>query len=439
MKRFYFILLIISIVGCDTASDFPTLGKNYFVKYYGKDGDQYGIDFIVNTDGSIVMLGNTLSSTAGDFQQMYLVKVDARGMILWERSIGLLDKNDYARDIELHPDGRLIIVGETEMGVGDRDVFIKTLSADGIGLDSARVGLIGVVNLIGLNTDEEVRSVSIISDGFIVAGTTTRLRTATQGPNDVRDAMHLRFDNALTWINDATGNWSDVQGNGNSDDVAVKVIEVVPNSRYFVFGYTNREDGDNVFDFQAWVYQLNATGVSDGVNLRFGDSQKDETIRSVAISPIQSGPGYVLSGTAKQGNETQTYLVKISSASDLSQASKLYEEEINSIGTRPSSELSPHEGDIVTTFGRANETFLMLNDDYSAASPRIALTFLTRSFTDNNQPPIYFDGEGKDFAGQVAELPDGRILLFGTMTIGGLGGQQKMALIKLNADGKLAE
>lgn len=435
MRYLCSILFLIYFISCDTASNFTPPEENYFVKYYGKDGNQYGIDFIVNSDGSMVLLGNTLSSVAGASQQIYLIKVDAQGMILWERSIGLPDKNDYARDIELHPDGRLILVGETETGVGDRDVFIKTLNADGIGLDSMRIGL---VNLSGQNTDEEVRSVSIISNGFIVAGTTTRLRVATQGPNDVRDAMHLRFDNALTWINDITGNWSDVQGNGDSDDVAVKVIEVIPGSRYFVFGYTNSEDGDNSNDYQAWIYQLNATGVSESIDPTFGDSQKDEIISTVAISPTQSGPGYILSGTSTQGTETQTYILKLSAASDVLQVSRLFEEEINSIGTRPT-ELLPHEGGIVTTFGRANETFLMLSDDYAGGNPRIALTFLTRSFTDANQAPIYFDDEGKDFAGQVAELPDGRIVLFGTMTIGGLGRQQKMALIKLNPDGKLSE
>jgi hypothetical protein len=39
----------------------------------------------------------------------------------------------------------------------------------------------------------------------------------------------------------------------------------------------------------------------------------------------------------------------------------------------------------------------------------------------------------------VYELPDGRILVFGTMTIGGAVGQKKIALIKVNQDGRLID
>jgi hypothetical protein len=35
-------------------------------------------------------------------------------------------------------------------------------------------------------------------------------------------------------------------------------------------------------------------------------------------------------------------------------------------------------------------------------------------------------------------LPNGRILLIGTMTLGGIDGQTKIALFKLNSEGRLA-
>ncbi len=426
------LLPLLFLLACETASDFTLPEESYFVKYYGKDGNQYGIDFIVNTDGSIVMMGNTLSSKVGDFQQIYLVKVDPNGVIQWERSIGLTDKNEYARDLEVHPDGRLIIVGETEMTPGNRDVYIKTFSQQGQPLDSNRVAL---TNSSGFDTNEEVSSVSIISNGFIVAGATTKLESPVPGSNDFRDAMHLRFDNSLNWISELTGTWSDVNGSLNGDDFATKVIEVVPNAVYYVFGYSNNDFiGDNVNDYQVWVFQIDLVGVPSSSDLTFGDVQKDETLSAVSTT----GVGFVLAGKSVQGTSAQSYLIKLTSANDLTSVTTLVEQEVNQLGTRPI-ELSADEGNQIRTGEQANGNFLMVSDDYTSTTPRIALTFLSREFSDNNQPPLIFDGDGEDFAGNVAELPNGRILLFGTMTLGGLGGQQKMVLMKLNPDGKLVE
>jgi hypothetical protein len=51
--------------------------------------------------------------------------------------------------------------------------------------------------------------------------------------------------------------------------------------------------------------------------------------------------------------------------------------------------------------------------------------------------PQVFGGESFDEAGAVLQLPDGKIMVLGTMTVGGLNGQKKMALMKLNDKGKL--
>jgi hypothetical protein len=49
-----------------------------------------------------------------------------------------------------------------------------------------------------------------------------------------------------------------------------------------------------------------------------------------------------------------------------------------------------------------------------------------------------FGGDGLDTCGAVQELPDGRILLIGTMRTGRPdAGEFKMTLIKVNGEGKL--
>ncbi|HRG10629.1 MAG TPA: hypothetical protein PLJ08_18785 [Cyclobacteriaceae bacterium] len=117
--------------------------------------------------------------------------------------IGLSDKNNAVKDIELHPvDGRLIIAGETEMAVGNRDVFVKILDGNGGELDSIRYGL----NSYSLG-NEEVTSITVISQGltnsagYIVTGSTTDILSPSV--NDTKDGMVLRFtDSPLDIISD---------------------------------------------------------------------------------------------------------------------------------------------------------------------------------------------------------------------------------------------
>jgi hypothetical protein len=47
-------------------------------------------------------------------------------------------------------------------------------------------------------------------------------------------------------------------------------------------------------------------------HLYAGKTSEDELLKAVEISPVQSGPGYILSGTAtRTTGETQSYLVKL--------------------------------------------------------------------------------------------------------------------------------
>lgn len=434
------ILLIMLIsFSCDTENSFPIPQENYFVKFYGEEGDQEGVDFIVNTDGSVVMVGNTVRP--GVEQQIYVVKVDANGQVLWQRRIGLPDKKDIAKDIELHPDGRIVIAGETAMGTGNRDVYIRTLSQDGSLLDSARVPASSIV----LDTDEEVNSVSIITNGFIVAGGTTLLESGAPSPNDLRDALHLRFDNSLGLIDESLGTWSNVTGTSNSDDYAVKVIEVDPNILYYVFGSSNEDKGDNTADYDFWLFGLGSTGGPypgpgpapfDGEPLFYGDSSEDDFLMSVEISPDQSGPGYLLNGISKRATGfTQSSIVKITKAISLGRISKTAETKPTAIGDNVSS--------MVRTVGQIDETFLTISNDYNLpnSGSSISLLKLNRELSNVWPVPLIFGGEGDDFSGSVSELPNGRILISGTMTIGGGNdkGQKKMVLIKLNSEGKLTE
>lgn len=432
------ILVLFLTFSCDTENSFPVPEENYFVKFYGEEGDQEGVDFIINTDGSVVMVGNT--ERPGVKKQIYVVKVDAVGQVLWKRAIGLPDKDDFAKDIELHPDGRIVIAGETEMGINNKDAYIATISQDGSSLDSVRVGLKTIINEV--ETNEDVNSVTIINDGFIVAGATT-LGTNDTGQNEslltstTRDAMNLRFDNSLNRI---LNNWKEVFGS-DADDFATKVVEVVPNSVYYIFGSTNspffQAVNDGIPDYDYWIYQVGSTGIPSNVSLTFGDPTSDEILTNVEDSPNQFEPGYILGGiTRRNTGLTQSYLVKVSKTNNLATTSALFNAAPTDLGSNVQSST-------IRTFNQPEGSFLLLTNDYNVSNfgSSISIIKLTNLFSRVWSVPLIFGGEGDDFAGSVAEIPDGRILLVGTMTIGGGNdkGQKKMVLIKLNPNGKLTE
>lgn len=422
--------MVLFLASCDTEKSFPMPEENYFVKFYGDSGNQEGVDFILNTDGSVVMIGNSWTKEDQSDQVIYAVKVDAQGVQQWQHYYGTtLSGTKTARDIELHADGRIIIVGENLKALNNRDVYLFSIDANGTLQDSVIVGL----NKNGIETDEHVNSVTIISDGFIVAGSTTKV-TNNAAP-DIRDAMHLRFDNSLNEIPEtgASITWGPRNYGFNSDDAALKVLEIGTNS-FYVFGYSNRVYPPYNGDYNFWVYSLSGNGIPINADLYIGNSSENEELTNVEISPLQSGSGYILSGLARRSTgETKSYVVKLSSVLTFQTTDILIEENPTELGIDVTGN--------ITTKSLVNETFMLLSNDNTVANQGsdLALTKLTRALLKAWSVPLIFGGEGDDFAGSVAELPNGRILVVGTMTIGGLNGQKKMVLMKLNSEGKLTE
>lgn len=430
----YCVFLFLIMISCDSKNGLESPTKNYFVKFYGEDGDHQGIDFVVNSDGSFILLGNERIDGGALGQQIYLVKVDALGTVIWHRSFGIAG-DEFAKDIELTTDGKIIIAAESQKEFGDRDVYLKILTSDGNPLDSVRIGL---KTLDNQDSDEEVNSISIIQTGFIVSGSTTAVATQrSTNPNDVRDALHLRFDNALELISPTTGLWKNSTGLNDSDDVLVKMIEIDP-STYYGFGYTNTIR-DNNRDYKYWAFSLGITGEvsNNGTELldAIGNSIDDEILDGVIESPIQSGDGFILSGVKTSGsNVSSSFIVRLQKRLFVLNEDNVLNEESpldlgTDVGNRSRMAPSARGGFLLVTSSR-----LLSNDKLD-----ISLIKLNNTFLREWQAPVYFGGVGDDFAGTVKELPDGKIMIVGTMTLGGVTGQTKLVLMKLNSEGKLTD
>ncbi len=438
--RYSILFVLIVLISCDSTSQFESPGENYFVKFYGEDGNHEGVDFIANSDGTFILLGN--ENVPGQSQQIYLVKVDAQGMVIGEpKSFGSSKVDEFAKDIEVTPDGNIIVAGESQTGPGNRDVYILKVDND-LNLIQEKT-ISGVLQTRGgQEADEEVNSISVISDGFIVAGSTTAvgLRPGSDPnikPTNIKDGLHLRFTNNLDLVLQSTGNWFYTTGKDH-EDILVKMIEITP-SLYYGFGYSNNPvsvNNNTTSNFNYWAFSIGSTAVATGYDETFnsGNSVENRILSDVIKSPTQSGEGYVLGGIKSNSTgESQSYILKLGNPLDLNQNNVLNEESPTDLGTDVGSKTS------MTSLAQGGYYLLSNSKLPPNDNVDIALNKLSNSFRTEGRESIYFGGEGDDFTGAVRELPDGKIMVMGTMTLGGVSGQKKIVLMKLNKDGKLVE
>lgn len=108
-------------------------GDSLWTKTYGGINDEIGRWVEQTTDGGFILAGYTKSfgagtGGAGDF---YLIKTNANGDTLWSKSYGGI-QDDWPWQVHQTSDGGYIIIGETlSFGVGNGDVYLVKTDVSG--------------------------------------------------------------------------------------------------------------------------------------------------------------------------------------------------------------------------------------------------------------------------------------------------------------------
>ncbi len=416
------------LFSCDTSNSVEDPNQNFFYKYYGGDGEQEGVDVVAGPDGSIYLFGNSTPPGTTFGKQLYLVKTDANGILMWEKTFGG-KFDDEAKDIELLG-GQLVILANSQKGSAENDILLMTFSLDGNKGDSV---LVGLKTDTGAEADDRASTISQTNDGFIVSGSTTAVnKKPNGGAEDITDVLHLRFASNLTIFDEAV--WSRTYGTIGTDGGS-KVYQV-DQSTYYVFGYSNVDigTGSGVNDFNFWIYQLGATGVPSKNQMYPGAVTTDEVLTSVITPPVGSTDGFLLAGTSENtSNNFDIYINKL-------RQSLLFNPATDYQINKP---LSVNLGKLdkdkarVSAYASSSSGYLLLANEKTLTSNNFLLTKITLDGQPewSNPSSLIFGGQKDDVIGAVSELPDGKILLVGTMELGDEG-QKKMALIKVNKDGK---
>ena len=426
----FFILWALTIMGmtaCDTAKNVEDPDLHYFVKYYGGDGNQSAVDILALDDGSFLLLGNYAESTIDS--DIYLICVNAEGNVLWEKRFSD-NNNSTAKDLEPTNDGNFIVLADYQSTDSLANGKLLKVSPEGTVLD---------VVFFGSLANDFSRTVTAIDDGgFIVSGTTELTSTWTDpnNPNpDLGNFFNYRFDQNLGEL--STSDWGPVTpGFGGLQDVSVRTLQT--QGVFYVFGYSNNDISNSNPNANLGLFYFGRDSDGDAIGVSYpGDPghvlhEKTEINFAQAVAP-ELGTGFVVIGTSQDnlGVVSEIFFARMRSVLTFSNTPlqddiTLYKTIRLNRKIRGVSAASSLAGSV---------GYLVLGDEVRGTGAfNIWISKIDQSGT-ILWSSTFGSEEGDDSAAGVVELPDGKIVILGTM---GLADNQfKMALIKLNPGGQL--
>lgn len=193
-----------------------SMGVKKFETSFGGVSNEIGKSVLQLIDSSYVIAGYTSSTGVGGYD-IFLVKADKTGALLWQKTIGGADW-DFAYSMEATADGGFIIAGTTySYGRGNADGYVVKTDANGNVTWQKTYG--------GLN-DDEFKSVIQTSDGKYA------LTGYTKSYNDI--------DSGDVWVFKLEVNgdsaWCKFYG-GSKEDFGNGIIQL-QNSNIFICGTT---------------------------------------------------------------------------------------------------------------------------------------------------------------------------------------------------------
>lgn len=405
-KILHLIICVMLIVSCDTKDTVDPTYNEFFIKYYGNEGDQKG-QAIVTTETGIYLAGTTLR--AGGLSEIFLVKTNLLGTVEWERSF------DYTNDLEtvgmvMDDMGNLYIAANRRHDEVYNDFYVMKTDAGGNFLSDAYFS----ADDSQLPYDDHLESITITGgNDLILTGWTSNVIDKDL-PSNISDVYTLRLNSDLVALSDIE--WRKRSGFRESMDLGKKIIQARPGGQYFFIGTTDKADGTGI---TAQTNLISFPLQGDG-QFPSGDVINGTTFTEEAsdIIPTSAGDVVAMWNSSTGFNASTIYLAYANEAEG-------YE-----LQTGRSLPLSATMGNsiIQSRFGG----FIILGEQINNNNTDIFLIRTNQNFDIEWQTVL--GGLENETATQVAELSDGSIVLTGSVL---LESQQKMFLIKTKANGQL--
>ena len=247
-----------------------SLGNLLWTKTFGGFDWEFG-NSVVETNELLLLIGGETFSFGQGNNDMYIIRTDKNGDSLWTKTYGGKEEEACRKAIEL-PNGDLAFCGySSSYGKGKKDMYVITANSLGDTLWTKTFG--------GSKDDEANDIIHCIDDEFLIVGYSSSFGN---GGKDY-SVYKIRTDGNLNWNIDYS--WVD----GEDEFKSVKEF---PNGGYAILGSTTSFGGGKT------DYHINFTGANSGWALpgkspTFWDTE-NELPSEVLI--LENG-GFVLAGS----------------------------------------------------------------------------------------------------------------------------------------------
>ncbi|WP_299097101.1 hypothetical protein [Winogradskyella sp.] len=408
----FFILLLMNCSSDDSSPVNNNISPE-FVKTYGGSKNDSAQSVTATTDGGYIILGHTQSNDnditdkQDESFDYWILKFDANDQLQWQKTYGgSLD--DRGNDIIETSDGGYAILGysfsnnnDVSNNAGLQDYWIVKLNASGNILWEKSFGYQGA--------DSGISLIETNDQGFLITGILDVTASGGEGNTQRTANRHAGGDYWALKL-DISGNieWSRYYG-GNFTDTPYGVVQTEDNG-FIIAGSSDSEDTDisgNIGTYDFWVIKISSSG--DLVwEKSFGGSQIDE-----ARAIIKSGDGnYIIAGDTRSNDNdvsqnkgaADLWLIKISPTGNL-----IWEKTIggSNFDVARAIENSQNNGFIISGSSRSSDIDVSENKGQNDA------WILKTDNNGNLLWETTVGGSNIDFSYDVAELANGSVIAVG--------------------------
>lgn len=270
-------------------------GSMEWQKTYGGSNNEEAWAIVQTTDSGYVFTGVS-NSTDGDVtgnhgdQDMWLVRINATGTLLWQKSLGGTG-SDFGHDLIRDNDGGYVVVGQTNSNDGDvsgnhgfTDYWVVKVTATG--------SLVWQRTLGGTYYDEPHSVMKTADNGYIVSGISWSTDGDVTGNHGERDywVVKLSASGGLLWQRSFGGSGTDV----------AYCMNKTQDGGFVISGCSMSADGDVTLNHGSqdiWVVKFNSSGTLEWQK-SFGGTSFEY---AYSIAETTDG-GYILSGATNSND-----------------------------------------------------------------------------------------------------------------------------------------
>lgn len=272
---------------------------------YGGSSSDYLDNFTVTSDGGYILVGSTYSSN-GDIssnqggEDAWVIKLNAQGVIQWEKTYGGSNDDSFAA-VELTPDGGYLFGGASKSDDGDLTSHYGSTSFSDFWLVKTDAnGNISWQKNYGGTAGESIRAMDQLANGGYILG------GSTYSNGDDVSSNNGEFDYWIVKI-DENGNilWDKNYGSGDSETLN-NVKEA--NDGGFIIGGLARASGGDVggnyngsLDF--WLVKTDPFG-----NIIWEQNYGGSSPEEFGMLALTDDDGYIVGGeTASNNNDVSNF------------------------------------------------------------------------------------------------------------------------------------